>query len=725
MRVYEFAKEKGLSSRDILDLLTKGGFSLNSHMSVLTKDNLTYLNSALKKTLAKKSSVGAKDSSVNKVAKKEDKKSIKRSITIAKSGSVLKKKEPIKTKIIDESKRVVPKIQKISVQKPSVRKVGVQKKVAKEVISHKKNNAERMPVTQISLKHNMPLFEAASLMGKSDGELIFSLLNDGMVCNRNHVLPVDTIKALAEGFGIAVAVEKDNEFQGRLFKKNVSGQKRWPVVVIMGHVDHGKTTLLDYLRKQNTVAREKGGITQHLGAYEVDSKHGKIVFLDTPGHEAFAAIRSRGTSITDIAVLIISAEDGIKPQTVEAIKIAKKSEVPVIVAVNKIDKISPERLDVALQTIKRELSENDLLVEDWGGDIICVPISAQTGAGVDELLEMIVLQSDLMDLKAELEVPAKAFIIESKLERGFGPVATVIVSEGVLKVGDYFTCGSSSGKVKLLINSVGQKVTQACPSIPVTVVGFDKALDIGGWLNVVSAKEYKKVKGSFVSSRSAMMPTAFPIAFIDEVDKKSINIIFKTDAQGSKDAIELSIAKLRKLTEEDCARLNVISSGIGEVSESDVSFAEIAGAMILVLHSKVDRKAASLALEKGISIKKFDVIYHLVEFLEDELKKTRKIKTHWVPKAKLLVKKIFDIKGMGVIAGCSVQEGVVANGNKVVCIRNNKTIGEGIIKSLQREKKVVKEVHAGFECGFVTDAFHDWQEGDFVSVFAEEEITSE
>lgn len=718
MRVYEFAKEKDLSSREVLDLLSAGGFELASHMSVLSDDALVYLKNKFTKTV--KEPVIAKES-VKKIEISEKIVQPKEKTLVAENIATQKNEQKEEKK---GAKGVV--VQKVVEKQVIAQPVVEQKKaVNNAVISHKKNNAERIPVTQISIKQNMPLFEAASLMGKTDGELIFSLLRSGMVCNRNHVLPVDTIKTLAESFGLSVSIEKPQEISDQMLAKNISGQKRWPIVVVMGHVDHGKTTLLDYLRKQNTAAKEKGGITQHLGAYEVNSKHGKIVFLDTPGHEAFTSIRSRGTSITDIAILVISAEDGIKPQTVEAIKIAKKAEVPVIVAVNKIDKIPAERLDPVLQTIKRELAEKDLLVEDWGGDIICVPISAKTGAGVDELLEMVVLQSDLMDLKAELDVPAKAFVLESKVEKGFGPVATVIVHEGVLKVGDYFTCGSSSGKIKLLINSFGQRVSQANPSTPIKVVGFESASEISGWLTVVSAKDYKNAKNLNVEIQSTPGSLVDMSLALSEKDKKSINIILKTDARGSKDAIEGSITKLSKLTEKDCSKLNIIFSGIGDVSESDVISALAANALILVLHSKVDKKAAALAQEKNIKIKTFDVIYHMVEYLEEELKKTKKVQTRWVPKAKLLVKKVFDIKGLGIIAGCSVQEGVVANGNKVVCMRGNRVAGEGIIKSLQKDRKVVKEVHAGFECGFVSNNFQDWQEDDIVNVFAEEKILNE
>jgi len=397
--------------------------------------------------------------------------------------------------------------------------------------------------------------------------------------------------------------------------------------------------------------------------------------------------------------------------------------VPIIVAVNKIDKISPERLEPTLQSIKRDLASKDLLVEDWGGDVICVPISAKTGAGVEALLEMIILQSQLMDLKSDKNLPAKSFVLESNLERGLGPVATVITLEGTLRIGDYFTCGNSTGRVRLLVDSYGHRIKEALPSIPVKVIGFDNFAEIGGWLNVVAFDEYKKAK--FSKNTLIQSPSMDLSIALANKDKKTINLIIKTDTRGSKEAIEGSIEKLAKLTEKDCAPMNILFSSIGDISESDIDRAADANAMILVLHSKVDRKALSMAQEKNVKIHTFDIIYHLVEFLEAELKKTKKIVTRWVPRAKLLVKKVFDLKKLGIIAGCSVQEGVVANGNKVVCMRGGRIVGEGIIKSLQKDRKVVKEVHAGYECGFVSNDFQDWVEGDLVNVFAEEKVLSE
>jgi translation initiation factor IF-2 len=691
MRVYEIAKEKGLSSKDVLDLLEKGGFAVASHMSVVPEDAIEYLENKL-------------------------------------SGKT-KTPAPARSKKVEIEQREVIKKPSVS-QKTPENKVEIakikSKPLPKKIMPSRPNRffrAERQPITQININSPLPLFEVAQIMGKSDGDLIFVLLKKGLPYSRTNVLDIETIVELGAVFGIEVNVTSKEDSADKFLSSSAKGVTRWPIVVVMGHVDHGKTTLLDFLRKKNVAEKEKGGITQHLGAYEVDSNHGKIVFLDTPGHEAFSYLRSRGSKVTDIAVLVIAAEDGIKPQTLEAINHAKESDVPIIVAINKIDKIPEERRDVVLQGIYRQLAEKNLLVEEWGGDVVSVPISAKVGIGVDELLEMIVLQSQMMELKADVNEPARAFVLESNLEKGFGPVATVIPLEGTLKKGDYFVCGNSTGRVRLLINSFGQKVDAVAPSVPVMVIGFDTFAEIGGWLNVVSAQEYKKAKSlkHIVSSASVQSPSS--LLSLEKEDRGQINLIIKTDTRGSKEAIEGSIRKLSKLTEKNCARLNIIISALGDVSLNDVEFADTTGALILTLHAKVERKALHLAQEKNINIKNFDVIYHLVEFLEEALKKTKEVKSKWVKVAQLLVKRVFDIKRLGgVIAGCSVQDGTVAMGNKVVCIRSGQGVGEGIIKSLQREKKVVKEVRAGFECGFITDGFQDWKESDIVHVFAQEKV---
>jgi translation initiation factor IF-2 len=567
----------------------------------------------------------------------------------------------------------------------------------------------------------MPLFEVADLMGKNSGDLILALLKKGMVCNRNNILTPDVIKNLADSFGIKntiitqSAVEKQ---QASVLDKDLKESKnvvsRWPIVVVMGHVDHGKTTLLDYVRKMNVAASEKGGITQHLGAYEVDSSHGKIVFLDTPGHEAFSYIRERGARVTDIVVLVIAADDGIKPQTIEAINHAKAADVPIIVAINKIDKIQSAS---AIETIKRQLAQYELMPEDWGGKTIIVPISAKTGKGVDELLELIVLQSQMMDLKVDPSRPAKAFVLESKVEKGYGPVATVIAVEGTLRQGDYFTCGNSAGRIRLLINSFSTKMQSSGPSVPVQIVGFDSFASIGDWLTVVPQDVYLKAKNTKPVEQSTALEVASPISLqpIAKGDKlQSINLIIKTDTRGSKEALMGCIDRLAKLSKEVKCPLYVISTGVGDISENDIEFAESTKSIIVGLHVKTEKNALILARQKNVTIIIHHIIYHLVEDLEKLLQSKRIAEIVWAKVGEAVVKKVFDIKGVGVIAGCYMRDGVLSRDCKVTCVRDGKVVGEGKVTSLQRDKKTVKEIHAGYECGFMTDSFSDWQEGDTV-----------
>ena len=710
MRVYEFAKKHDVSSKEVLDLLKKGGFELASHMTVVPEDGVVYLEKNFSKT--KKVSV----------AKKIEKKITTKKVVKAKVEDAPKATAKTITKPIEKETKAVTSEKKVAVapvQKKEATKEYVKplEKTPPKTYTRPGRHAPqvRREITEMTIENNMPLFEVADLMGKSSGDLILALLKKGMVCNINYLLPVDVISSLGEQFGISVIIQeaKESSYEEEFLKKSKKGETRWPIVVVMGHVDHGKTTLLDFIRKMNTVAKEKGGITQHLGAYEVNSSHGKIVFLDTPGHEAFSYIRSRGAKVTDIAVLIVAADDGVKPQTVEAIKHAKDAKVPIIVAINKIDKAG----SAAIQTVKRQLAEKDLVPEDWGGDIICVPISAKTGEGVEELLEMIVLQAQMMEIKASPSVSAKAFILESNLEKGHGPVATVICLEGTLKQGDYFICGAGTGKVRLLINSFGQKIAQAGPSIPVKVVGFDKFAEIGGWLKVVSADEYFKAKASKGSVTTD--PVQALMSSIKNDSQKRIDLIIKTDTRGSKEAIEGSIKKLSKSLKKGHPPVRIIQCGIGDISEGDVELAETTNSYVIGLHVKIERNAVKVAKEKKVEVQLFQVIYHMVKYLEELLEKEREIKTVLVKKGEAYVKKVFNIKKIGIIAGCYVKEGIFSRNSKVVCLRNGEKVGEGKIKSLQREGKVVKEIHAGYECGFICEGFNDWQVDDIVQSFSE------
>lgn len=733
MRVYELAKELGVQSKDLLTKLKDGGFSSTSHMTVISEEAQAYLKKcfatgtkAVKEIKVSehkpvKPTPQASPSTLQKEKIEPEMPATPQKITepkIVPAGREVA--EDFELAEIREQERIKRLLQTtglsgfvVGQQQPPRRRRRRRRAriVAQEIV--------KAPVTAAVLERNLPLFQAADLLGKTPGDLIMALLKKGIACNRNHVLSIDTIRDLGEQFGISIDVKSAQpEADKKTQKASISSQgtTRWPVVVVMGHVDHGKTTLLDHIRKMNVAASEKGGITQHIRAWEVNSTHGKVVFLDTPGHEAFSYLRQRGSKITDIVVLVIAADDGVKPQTVEAIKHAKEADVPIIVAINKIDKASPS----AIETVKRQLSQYELLPEEWGGQTIFVPLSAKTGQGVQDLLEMIILQSQLMELKAETNIPARAFVLESHVEKGFGPVATVICKEGVLKQGDYFVCGSSTGKVRTLINSFGKKVTQADPSTPVQVVGFDTFAGVTDWLNVVPQQEYLKARSQGVIESIDTEKRAQPFAAGGlEKPKGSINLIIKMDTRGSKEAVMDSVDKLIKKHKDIKCPINIIMANIGDISESDVELAENTQALLIGLHVKIEKNANILAKDKKVNVQIYQIIYEMIDQLEKLLLSKKEVVMKWNKVGEAEVRKVFDIKGAGVIAGCYLRDGVLSRGNKVVCMRGGKQVGEGKVVTLQRDRKTVKEIHAGYECGFVAEGFSEWKEGDTVLCYAE------
>jgi translation initiation factor IF-2 len=662
MRIYELAKQFNVASKDIIDALEAGGFGTLAHMSVLSQDAIEYLNKNFLKTTPEPMEKIKNDSSSSKMVYRKQQEGVK----------------PAPESVLGfrEQKGVRPK--PVVAQTPE----------------------------KIVLESEMPLFKFAELVGRGVGDVILVLMKQGHVCNRNHVLTLEMMSSLARGFEVEVSVKQKVAAPSDSLRVATAGtSNRSPIVVVMGHVDHGKTTLLDFIRKTNVVQKEKGGITQHLGAYEVNSTHGKIVFLDTPGHEAFTQMRKHGVRVTDIAILVIAADDGMKPQTIEALNAAKNAQIPIIVAINKIDKVQG---DAALETIRRQLAQHDLLPEAWGGTTICVPISAKTGQGVNELLEMIILQSQLMDLKASPQGAMKGFVLESNMEKGLGPVATVIVVDGTLQVGDSFLCGSGVGKVKVLLDSFGKKIKKAGPSTPVQVVGFDALAHSGDVLEVVSPQEYLRLKLVAPKNRQVDLPV-----IASNEKKEALNIILKTDTHGTREALLESFKKLS--VHADAGKTIVlVSSGVGGVSEGDVALALNTNSLIIAMHVKVEKNAQLFAKEHGLTILQHNIIYHLLEELEAMLRKDKVVEITFKKVGEAEVIKVFDVKGTGVIAGSRVRSGIFSKDGKVVCVRMGKIVGEGAIASLQRDRKSVKEVHKDMEFAFISKGFQDWQLGDVV-----------
>ena len=762
MRVYEFAKKHEKPSKEILGLLKTGGFAFPNHMAMLTPEALAFLE--------KKFSIVSKpeQQAVNVNTKLESVKKTPQEALIAPHKSVA-------STTATNTKTTVPLVAKphqgpVQTQRPAApiaprervlsfeeeedaelreqerikRLINTSTLVGLPAMGHQQGvrrrkrrrprpvpvrEAPKVNVTQATIvPGSMVVADVAKLFGKQPSEIIMVLLKKGMACNLNATISQDVIYSIGEAFGITLTVKAPvvgADTAAYVKKDNSAGSTRAPIVVVMGHVDHGKTTLLDFIRKMNVAASEKGGITQHLRAWEVKHAQGKIVFLDTPGHEAFSYMRQQGSKITDIAILVVAADDGIMPQTVEALEHAKKAGVPIIVAINKIDKVSSPS---SIETIKRQLAQHDLMPEDWGGQTIIAPISAKTGQGVDHLLEMILLQSQMMDLKATTDKPAHAFILESHIEKGLGAVATIICREGVLRTGDYFTVGACSGKVRILIDTHGKKIAEAGPSVPAQLIGFDSVAGLGDELSVVSQAQYNKVRSQKVQAEQTFSaPQLAPVVSMQKTTQagakaKVINLIIKTDTRGSKEAVMGSIDKVSKAHKEIKCPIVIVNTGIGDITEGDIELAEGTNAIILGLHVKVEKNAQSLGKEMGVDVQLYGIIYEMIDYLTKLLISKKEIQYTWNKVGEANVLKVFDIKGVGVIAGCYARDGVISRGNKVECVRGGKKIGEGKITSLQRDRKTVKEVHSGYECGFTVEGFNEWKEGDTVLCYAETKV---
>lgn len=724
MRVYEFAKQHNVSSKEVLDFLKKHKIELANHMAVLPEKAIEILQKTAQKAAeaaaAQSAAAKAKEpsASAQKSAPKHAAKSSQKAD--AKSGAKTAQKQGESSPASADTAKsgAYGKNNASKNKKKSGSKKGDGRPVQNRDYfrTSRETVVTESAVDSIEVAPDISLGAVAELMKKSPTELIFVLLKKGIVRNVNNALSLEEMQVLGEAFGVLV-VEKGAKAATVDDAKGKSGDdSRLPVIVIMGHVDHGKTTLLDYLRKTNVADREKGGITQHLGAYEVATGASQnLIFLDTPGHEAFTYMRSRGARITDIAIIIVAANDGIKPQTVEAIELAKKAGVPIVIAVNKIDKIQS---DSQLDTVRTQLSQHDLTPEEWGGETVCVPISAKTGQGVDTLLEMLALHAEMLDLKTTIEKPAHAFVLETRQVKGQGWAATVICREGTLRRGDFFVCGKATGKVRLLIDSAGKQVNEVGPSVPVQVVGFDTVNGLGDHLQVVSRDAYSKAK-SVKEFRAPAAPSA-PVAGDSGQEVPTVRLLCKADMQGSAQAVSDAIAKMVKNKKNQSVRIELIACEVGPVTEGDVIRAIDTDAHLFALHVRAERNAQLLAKEKNITITSHGIIYHMLEQIEEMIKIERQKVVHLVESGAARVLKVFPIKNRRVIAGCEVTRGVLRSGDKVVCYRGREEIGSGIVVSLQRDRKEAKEIHEGNDCGFLTDNFHAWKEGDKVTIFTHE-----
>ena len=563
-------------------------------------------------------------------------------------------------------------------------------------------------------------------IGKPAGEIIKKLFLLGNMATINSEIDFDTAQLVCSDFEITLEKKQEQSAEAALVAEDFEDEEenletRPPVVTIMGHVDHGKTSLLDYIRKSRVTAGEAGGITQHIGAYTVDVDGRKITFLDTPGHEAFTAMRARGTQATDIAVLVVAADDSVMPQTVESINHAKAAEVPVIVAINKMDKpdANPEK-------VKQDLTQYGLVCEDWGGETICVPVSAHTGMGVNELLEMILLQADMLQLKANPNRLGRGVIIEAKLDKARGPLATVLLQNGTLHVGDSIIAGLASGKVRALINDKGERVTEAGPSMPVEIMGFDDVPSAGDEMiavgddhlsRQVADERREKIKASREATMAKMsMENLF--SSIEAGKVTTLNLIIKADVQGSVEAVKQAMEKLSN----DEVKIRVLHSAAGAITKDDVNLASAFNAIIIGFNIRPDASAREAAEKNKVDVRLYTVIYKAIEDMELAMKGMLEPEYREVLLGHAEVRNVFKITGSGIIAGCYVTDGKVQRNAGVRLLRDNVVVFEGKLSSLRHLKDDVKEMAAGYECGMSLEGHNDIKEGDVVECYIMEEI---
>tara|TARA_Y100000815_G_scaffold5899_1_gene5533 strand:+ start:192 stop:2639 length:2448 start_codon:yes stop_codon:yes gene_type:complete len=592
------------------------------------------------------------------------------------------------------------------------------KKVYRKEKTFKDDESGDVEIKPIKIVEFSNVDEISKIFNTKPNDIIQRCMSLGILATINQRLEWDVIELLAEEFEFKA--ERLEDIGEELFTLENSEDdikkavERSPVVTVMGHVDHGKTSLLDYIRKTNVVGGESGGITQHIGAHKVQLTNGNsVTFLDTPGHEAFTAMRARGAKVTDIVVIVVAGNDGVMPQTVEAIDHAKAAKVPIIIAINKMDlpDVDPER-------VKRELSEHEVLVEDWGGKIQAIPISAKTGEGIDNLLSSMLIESEMLELKANYETLARGTVIDSKLDKGHGPIATVLIQKGRLKVGDPFICNNITGKVRALINEVGQRIQEAGPSDPVQVLGFDHVPQSADIFAVVEdereikriASERQRIKREIDQKKIAAQSLDAMSALIKEGAIKNLPIIIKGDVDGS---IEALSEQLEKITHEEVG-VQIIHKAVGMVSESDVLLASASNAVIIGFHVQVSSNAKLQATQEGVEIRTYNVIYNAVEEITLALEGLLEPETVEEILGRAQVQEAFKIPKIGVIAGSKVTEGIIVRNAKARVLREEEEIASGEITSLKHLKDDAKEIREGFECGIGLKDFSKFKEGDII-----------
>ena len=746
-RVYELAKTLEISNKELLVKLKEIGIEAKSHTSGLDEDAV---NLALEK-------LGKKNDELKAEVKVESKPEVKPEpkVEVKAETKVEPKPEPKNEpkQEVKADKKQNEKQNNKPANKPENNKKeapannnnnnnngnfnpnGKKKKNKKNKKNKNFNQPAPAPVVEenvedeileIQIADSISVKELAEKINKAPSAVIMELMKMGVMASANQEIDFETAEKVCETFDIIVEKAEEIDLLEEAFREEVDDEadlkERPPVVVVMGHVDHGKTSLLDAIRHSHVTAREAGGITQHIGAYTVSINDKPITFLDTPGHEAFTAMRMRGAQVTDIAILVVAADDGVMPQTIEAINHAKAAGVEIIVAINKIDKpgANPDR-------VKQELVEYGLVSEDWGGDTICVPVSAVSKEGIDNLLEMIILVAEMKELKANPNKRARGNIIEAQLDKGRGAVATVLVQSGTLNVGDPIVAGSSYGRIRAMMNDKGQKVKKAGPSVPVEILGLNEVPMAGDMFYVAeSEKKARQVAESVIAKgREELIKDTPQKVSLDDLfnqiqsgSVKELNIVIKADVQGSVEAVKQSLEKLSN----DEVRIRTIHGGVGAVTESDVMLASASNAIIIGFNVRPEASAKNVAEDQKVDIRLYRVLYNAIEDITAAMKGMldpvyeEKIVGH------AEIRQLFKASGVGTIGGSYVTDGKFVRNAKVRIVRDGIVVYDGELATLRRFKDDVKEVNAGYECGLLFNKFNDIKEGDIVEAFVMEEI---
>jgi len=755
IRIHELAKELNIPSKELVNIIKDLGIDVKNHMSTMEEEQGEWVKRKLREKEERGKKVEEpktkpKETVSEAYRRPEARKTpaeMKPSVPQRKPEPQPKKPAPPKVrteeKTIDIADEELPKKDKrardVRFEEPLYTREKTDfrskpfggPKLGKPGRTKPKKKAKKFEQKQdetpevITIEDRITVRELASKLAKSPAEVIKKLMQLNINASLNNTIDFDVAELVALEYNVRVEREKSpEELILEELKDDESKMKpRPPVVTVMGHVDHGKTSLLDAIRKTNVVSKEAGGITQHIGAYQVNIHDERITFIDTPGHEAFTAMRARGAQATDIAVLVVAADDGVMPQTVEAINHARAAGVPILVAINKIDKENANP-----DVVKQQLTKHQLVPEEWGGDTIFVPVSAKTGEGLDLLLEMIILLAEIRELKADPDRPAEGVVIEGLLDKGRGPVATVLVQKGTLRVGDSILCGTAFGKVRAMVNDKGIRINDAGPSTPVEVLGLTDVPMAGDIFRVVDEKIARQVSALRLSekkreeqARTSKVSLDDFFKQIQEGEVKELNLIIKGDVQGSVEALTQSLDRLST----DEVKVNVIHTGVGAVNESDVMLASASNAIIIGFNVRPDSKARKYAEDENIEIRLYRVIYETIEDIKKAMAGLLEPEHVERFQGRSEVRATFKVPKAGVVAGCYVTEGKITRNANIRVIRDGLVIYEGKLSSLKRFKDDVKEVQANFECGVGIEGFNDIKEGDILETYTIEDVPRE